>query len=152
MNVLQKITLCIAVLSACFLASCSQAYTVTKAPHRKQVTDKVPGIVLFSHPVKVSKNSGIGQNVGGLGGALAGASAGAGTGRVIGVLAGRFIGGIGGGKAELKFRQKDAQELLLKLKGISHKFIYLDDQHYKTGDKIWAETNVYGEPIKITPR
>jgi outer membrane lipoprotein SlyB len=134
------------------IANCSQSYTVTDAPHRKEVTDKIPGIVQHSHPVKVSKNSGVGQTVGGLGGAIAGTGVGGDTGRFIGVVVGRFIGAYGGGKAETRLRRKNAQEVMVKLKGVSHKLISLGEQQYKTGDKIWANTNVYGEPITITPR
>jgi outer membrane lipoprotein SlyB len=134
------------------IANCSQSYTVTDAPHRKAVTDKVPGLVQHSHPVKVSKNSGVGQTVGGLGGVVAGTAVGAGTGRFVGVVIGRFIVAQGGGKVETHYRQKDAQEVMVKIKGVSHKLISLGEQQYKTGDKIWADTNVYGEPITITPR
>jgi outer membrane lipoprotein SlyB len=143
---LNKIIL--AFVAVLLITNCSQSYTVTHAPHRKAVTDRVPGVVQHSHPVKVSKNSGVGQTVGGLGGAVAGA----GTGRLVGVVIGRFIGAQGGGKAEIYYRQKDAQEVMVKLKGVSHKLISLGEQQYKTGDKIWADTNVYGEPITITPR
>lgn len=142
----------LAFVAVLLIANCSQSYTVTDAPHRKAVTDRVPGVVQHSHPVKVSKNSGVGQTVGGLGGAVAGTAVGAGTGRFVGVVIGRFIVAQGGGKVEMRYRQKDAQEVMVKLKGVSHKLISLGEQQYKTGDKIWADTNVYGEPITITPR
>lgn len=133
-------------------SSCAQDYKVISAPHRKAVTAKVAGLVEHSHPVKVSKNIGVGQTIGGLGGALAGASFGAGTGRYIGAVAGRFVGAYGGKKAETRYRQKNAQEVMVKLKGKSYKFISIGEDQYQTGDKIWANTNVYGEPLTITPR
>ena len=132
--------------------SCAQDYKVIKAPHRKAVTQKVAGVVEHSHPVKVSKSIGVGKTVGSLGGALAGASFGAGTGRYIGAVAGRFVGAYGGGKAETRYRQKNAQEVMVNLKGKSHKLISNGEEPFKTGDKIWANTNVYGEPLTITPR
>jgi outer membrane lipoprotein SlyB len=134
------------------MANCSQNYSVIKAPHRKAVTDKVAGVVQHSHPIKVSKNYGVGQTVGGLGGAFAGASFGAGTGRYIGAVAGRFIGAYGGKKAESRIRQKDAQEVMVELKGKSHKFINTSENQFKPDDKIWADTNIYGEPLTVTPR
>lgn len=133
-------------------SSCAQEYKVTKAPHRKAVTGKVAGVVEHSHPVKVSKNIGIGQTAGGLGGALAGANVGAGTGRYVGAVIGRFIGAYGGKIAETRYREEDAQEVMVKLKGKSYKLISLSEAQFKTGDKIWANTNVYGEPITISPR
>ncbi len=147
-----KFRLCLAVIATCFMANCSQNYSVIKAPHRKAETAKVAGVVQHSHPVKISKNIGVGRTVGGLSGALAGASLGAGTGRYIGAVAGRFVGAYGGKKAETRYRQKDAQEVMVKLKGKSYKLISQGEQQYKTGDKVWASTNIYGEPLTITPR
>ncbi len=147
-----KSRLCLAVIATCFMANCSQSYSVIKAPHRKAETGKVAGVVQHSHPVKVSKTIGVGRTVGGLSGALAGASVGAGTGRYIGAVVGRFLGAYGGGKAETRYRQKDAQEVMVKLKGKSYKLISIDENPFKTGDKVWAKTNIYGEPLTITPR
>ena len=143
--------LSILILTAAF-TNCAQDYKVTEAPHRKEVTARVAGVVQHSSPVKVSKNIGVGRTAGGLGGALAGASLGAGTGRYIGAVTGRFIGSLGGNKAETRIRQKNAQEVMVKLKGQSHKLISLGEEQYKTGDKVWANTNLYGEPLTLTPR
>lgn len=141
-----------AIAATLLMASCSQEYSVIKAPHRKTQTGKTAGIVQHSHPVKVSKNIGVGTTIGSLGGALTGASVGSGTGRYVGAVVGRFIGAYGGRKAETRVRQKDAQEVMVKLKGQSYKLISLDQDPFKTGDQVWATTNIYGEPLTITPR
>ena len=147
-----KFRLCLAIVATGLTTNCSQNYSVVKAPHRKAETGKVAGVVQHSHPVKVSKNIGVGRTVGGLSGALAGASLGAGTGRYIGAVTGRFIGAYGGKKAETRYRQKDAQEVMVKLKGKSYKLISIGENTFKTGDKVWAKTNIYGEPLTIKPR
>ena len=110
-----KFRLISAIILTAIFSSCAQDYKVIKAPHRKTAAAKVAGIVQHSSPVKVSKNIGVGRTAGGLGGALAGASFGGGTGRYIGAVAGRFIGALGGNKAETRIRQKDAQEIMVKL-------------------------------------
>jgi len=139
-------------LATLFVASCAVPYKVVEAPHRTAITARIPGTVQHSHPVKVSKNIGFGRTVGSVGGAVLGASFGGGTGRYIGASIGRFAGSIGGNKGETHYRKKDAQEVMVKLKGKSHKLISMDQPTFKTGDKIWANTNIYGEPITITPR
>ena len=149
---LNSLRLCLAVIATGLMANCSQNYSVIKAPHRKAITEKVAGVVQHSHPVKVSKNIGVGRTIGGLGGALAGANIGEGTSRFIAAVVGRFVGAYGGGKAESRYRQKDAQEVMVKLKGKSHKLISIGKKPFQTGDKVWASTNIYGEPLSITPR
>ena len=135
-----------------FLASCSQDYSVNNAPHRKTVSATVAGVVEQSHPVTVSKNIGAGSTIGGLGGALGGASVGSGTGRYASAVAGRFLGALAGSKAETQIRQKDAQEVMVKINGKSHKLISIGQDTFKPGDKVWAATNSFGEPLTITPR
>ncbi len=134
------------------LSSCSQNSSVTKAPHRTTAVNKQAGIIQHSNPITVSKNSGIGSTIGSIGGSLGGSKIGSGTGRIVGSIAASVFGSRAGSTAETQIRQKSAQEILVQINGKSHKFINNSSNSYQSGDTVWATTNVYGEPLSLTPR
>lgn len=135
-----------------FISSCAQNSSVTKAPHRTTAVNKIAGTIQSSYPITTSKNSGFGSALGSLGGSIGGANIGSGTGRIVGAFTGGLLGSIGGSKTETTVRQQSAQELILKINEKTYKFINNSNNSYHAGDKIWVNTNVYGDPLSITHR
>jgi len=126
-----------------FISSCAQNSSVTKAPHRTTAVNKIAGTIQSSYPITTSKNSGFGSALGSLGGSIGGANIGSGTGRIVGAFTGGLLGSIGGSKTETTVRQQNEK---------TYKFINNSNNSYHAGDKIWVNTNVYGDPLSITHR
>ena len=131
------------------LANCAQHSGVTSAPHRTAVANTVSATVLYSHPVKTSKNSGIGGTLGSVGGSIGGANIGSGAGRFAGSILGSILGGTAGSVTETKIREQAAQEVVIQINGKSHRLVTHNPQVYKQGDKVNVTTNVYGTPLNI---
>jgi len=131
------------------LANCAQRSGITSAPHRTAVANTVSATVLHSHPVKTSKNSGIGGTLGSVGGSIGGANIGSGVGRFAGSIIGSILGGTAGSVAETKIREQTAQEVVIQINGKSHRLITHNSRVYKQGDQVNVATNVYGTPLNI---
>jgi len=147
-----KFKLLLSVAITCLLANCAQN-SATNVTNKKVATGPQAGIVKYAHPVKTTKNSRIGNFIGGIGGSLAASNnIGSGNGRYISSVLGGIIGSKVGNKAETTIRQTDALGVVVEINGKTHKLISKSGHPFKVGDKVWATTNAFGEPISITPR
>jgi len=131
------------------LGNCAQRSGIVSAPHRTAIASTVSAKVLHSHPVKTSKNNGIGGTLGGLGGSIGGSSIGSGAGSILGGIIGSIIGGSAGSITETKIREQQAQEVVLEINGKSHRLVTHNKRMYKQGDNVNVTTNAYGTPLNI---
>ena len=134
-----------------FLASsCAQQTGVTDAPHRTTVSSMQKARVVNSYPIRMTKNSGVGAMLAGLGGSAIGyKNVGSGTGQYLGGMAGQMLGALGGRAAESKVRETSAQEVTVTYNNQTHTLISKDLPPLKSGDSVMAYTNAYGKPLRI---
>lgn len=133
-----------------FISSCIQQTSVVDAPHRTSESGMQKAVVMSSYPIRMTKNSGIGGMLAGLGGSAIGYKhLGSGAGQYLGGVAGQILGAYGGNTAESKIREIGAQEVTVKMNNEEHTLISKNLPQLKSGDSVMAYTNAYGKPIRI---